>query len=150
MSIPLCVKLLGWAAESLEHPAEKSNVEFIDSWCQHNRGNECSLSTRIGVCVLCSHHHACIAHRYTAYNFRYLALIPSVVLELPNFKKILRTDKKKLFSVQSWPNLVRLQYLWVCKWGKNWLNPILCYACTVRLSFSMVRDGCNCAGWRTV
>ena len=90
---PLCVKLLGWAAESLELPAEKSNVEFIDSWCQHNRGNECSLSTRIGVCVLCSHHHACIAHRYTAYNFRYLALIPSVVLELPNFKKILRTDK---------------------------------------------------------
>ena len=32
---------LGWI------PAAKSNAEFIDSWCQHNGGNECSLSTAI-------------------------------------------------------------------------------------------------------
>ena len=70
MSIPLCVKLLGWAAESLELPAEKSNVEFIDSWCQHNRGNECSLSTRIGVCYVATTMLA--LHRAKIHSLRFL------------------------------------------------------------------------------
>ena len=66
---PVCVKLLGWAAESLEHPAEKSNVEFIDSWCQHNRGNECSLSTRIGVCYVAT---MLALHRAKIHSLRFL------------------------------------------------------------------------------